>query len=316
MDSFVTRNFESKSSKNNRLKGILFIFTGLIVIAAIVKVNSQQLINPVIESHALSVKEIKTEKNKGIPIAELKEKVNNEINTAEGTYSVYFYDLITGDNFGINEEMILTAASVNKIPILAALYYYAEKGVIDLDKMITLQASDIQDYGTGSIRYDKPGTSYSIKTLARLMMEKSDNTAAYLLASEIIGLSEIQKLAEDWGMSQTNINDNKSSVRDIFSVLNKMYKGEITSPELTLEMLGFMDDSDFEDRIPKGIPPNITVIHKTGNEVGNVHDAGIIDLPDRPYYLGVMTTDITNEEETKKKIARISQIVFSEVASL
>ena len=316
MDSFVTRNFESKSSKNNRLKGILFIFTGLIVIAAIVKVNSQQLINPVIESHALSVKEIKPEKNKGIPIAELKEKVNNEINTAEGTYSVYFYDLITGDNFGINEEMILTAASVNKIPILAALYYYAEKGVIDLDKMITLQASDIQDYGTGSIRYDKPGTSYSIKTLGRLMMEKSDNTAAYLLASEIIGLSEIQKLAEDWGMSQTNINDNKSSVRDIFSVLNKMYKGEITSPELTLEMLGFMDDSDFEDRIPKGIPPNITVIHKTGNEVGNVHDAGIIDLPDRPYYLGVMTTDITNEEETKKKIARISQIVFSTVASL
>ena len=95
-----------------------------------------------------------------------------------------------------------------------------------------------------------------------------------------------------------------------------MYKGEITSPELTLEMLGFMDDSDFEDRIPKGIPPNITVIHKTGNEVGNVHDAGIIDLPDRPYYLGVMTTDITNEEETKKKIARISQIVFSTVASL
>ena len=68
---------------------------------------------------------------------------------------------------GINESVIFTAASVNKVPILAALYEEAQKGNVDFNRVITLQASDIQDYGTGSIRYDPPGTTYSVKTLAQ-----------------------------------------------------------------------------------------------------------------------------------------------------
>jgi len=228
----------------------------------------------------------------------------------KGTFSVYFYDLEKQEGFGFNEEMIFTAASINKIPILASLYFLAGKGEIDLDKKITLQQKDIQDYGTGTIRYDPPGTQYSLKTLARLMMEKSDNTAAYLLGEIVIGLNKIQELVNSWGLSQTEMENNKTSNVDVALLISLIYQGKITNPSLTREMIGFMDDSDFEDRLPKYLAKNIKVYHKIGNEIGNIHDVGIIDLPGKPYYLGVLSTDVPDEEEAEEIIAQISKLVF------
>lgn len=227
-----------------------------------------------------------------------------------GTYSLYVYDLKGKKGFGINEKTVLTAASVNKLAILAALYHMAGKKEIDLEKVITLQKDDVQDYGTGSIRYDEPGTTYSLKTLARLMMEKSDNTAAYILANHIIGVENIQTMVDSWEMTQTEIVDNKTSVYDMSVLLTKMYNGEITTGALTPEMLDFTDSSDFDDRIPKNIPSGIKIYHKSGNEIGKIHDVGIVNLPGRPYFLGVMTNDITDEEAAKNNIAEISRIVF------
>lgn len=247
---------------------------------------------------------------------DLLEEINSLISTSSGTYSINIYDINKDDGFGINEEMIHDAASVNKIPILASLYHLSEKGEVDLEKIIIPQKKDIQDYGTGSIRYDPTGTPYSIRTLAQLMMEKSDNTAAYVLASKIIGMKKIQNLVDSWGLSQTKMMENKTSTKDMATLLIKMYQGEITNKQLTAEMLGFMKKSDFDDRLPQGLPEGITIYHKTGNEVKKVHDVGIIDLQDKAYYLGILTTEITDEEKTKKNMAEISRLVFEYMESL
>lgn len=247
---------------------------------------------------------------------ELLEKINSIISTSSGTYSIYAYDINKNKGFGINEEMILDAASVNKIPILASLYHLSEKGEVDLEKKIIPQKKDVQDYGAGIIHYQPTGTPYSIRTLARLMMEKSDNTAAYVLASKVIGISKIQNLVDLWGLSQTKMMENKTSTKDMATLLIKMYQGEITNKQLTAEMFGFMKKSDFDDRLPQGLPEGITIYHKTGNEVKKIHDVGIIDLKDKPYYLGILTTDITDEEKTKKNMAEISRLVFEYMESL
>lgn len=247
---------------------------------------------------------------------ELLANIKKEVSALPGSFSVYVFGLSTGKNFGINEYMIHTAASVNKLPILASLYYLAGKGEIDLDKIIVPQETDIQDYGTGSIRYDPPGTPYSIKTLARLMMEKSDNTASYILGTLIIGLDRVQELTNGWSMTQTKMIDNKTSAKDISFLMIKMYQGEITTGELTKEMLDFMEGSDFEDRIPAGVPENIKVYHKIGDEVGKIHDVGIVDIPDKPYFVGILTTDQTDEETTKKTMAKISRLIFEYMSKL
>lgn len=232
-----------------------------------------------------------------------------------GVYSVYIFDLNKNTGFGINESTIFTAASVNKIPVLAALYYEAQKGTIDLDRRITLQASDIQDFGTGTLRYQGPGGVYSLKTLAQLMMEKSDNTAVYVLIT-VIGESRIQTLVNSWGLTQTDIKNNKTSPLDMALLLTKMYKRQIANEALTAEMIGFMDGSDFENRLPALLPKDVKVFHKIGNEIGNVHDVGIIDLPKHPYIISVMTNDVVDEPTTESTIAQISKITFDFMKNL
>lgn len=244
------------------------------------------------------------------PSSELISSIERIMNEDVGTYSIYIYDIKKEKGYGIDENIVLTAASVNKISILAVLYHLAGKEEIDLDKTVVPQPSDIQDYGSGTIRYDPPGRSYSLKTLARLMMEKSDNTAAYILASLIIGTDKIQSYIDNWGLMQTNIAKNKTSAKDMSLLLIKMYKGEITTPALTSEMLDFMDKSDYDDRIPAGIGDETKVYHKTGDEIGAIHDAGIIDLKNRPYYLGIFTIDASDDQTTKKSLSEISRLVY------
>lgn len=232
-----------------------------------------------------------------------------------GTYSVYVSDFAKGESFGINENTIYTAASLNKIPILAALYYYAGKKEIDLDRDITIQPQDIQE-GTGSIQYNPASAVYSYKTLARLMTEQSDNTAAYLLANQILTIDKIQNLVNTWGLSQTDMKLNKTSNIDQAKILRMIYEGKITNKALTAEMLDFLKDSDFEDRLPALLPPNIAVYHKIGSEVRNIHDVGIVDFPNHPYYIGVLISDNPSDEDAVKIIAQISKLVFNYFNSL
>lgn len=244
---------------------------------------------------------------------QLLSEIRKITDSAGGTWAVYFYDLSTNQTFGINETTIFNAASINKIPILAGLYYLADKGEINLDQQITLQQGDIQDYGTGSIRYDPPGTTYSVKTLARLMMEKSDNTAAYILGRQIIGMDKVQSLIKNWGLTQTDMENDKTSLADMGRLMKKMHQGEIANQAQTTEMIGLMDESDFEDRIPAFLPKDIKIYHKTGNALGGIHDIGIINLSNHPYILGIFSSDINDETSAIQTIAQISKKVFDSV---
>jgi len=225
-------------------------------------------------------------------------------------YSVVVKDFQSDFSLSINENMIFTGASINKLPILGALYYLTQKGELNLDRQITIQAEDIQNYGTGSIQYDQPGAVYSLKTLARLMIQESDNTAAYILGRNIIGINKIQDLIDNWGMVQTDMENNKTSNADIVRLMEKMYREKIANKALTLEMLSFLKDGVIEDRIPALLPKGTIVYHKTGNGVGFIHDVGIIVGPKTTYYIGMFTGDVSNEEETIQKLADLSKKVY------
>jgi beta-lactamase class A len=225
-------------------------------------------------------------------------------------YSVYVKDMNSDFEMGLGEKVIFTGASINKVPILASLYFQYQKGEINMDNVITLQQDDIQDYGTGTIRYDPVGSTYTIKTLTRLMVEKSDNTAAFLLANYVVGLDKIQKLIESWGMIQTDMVNNRTSNYDMAIIFEKMYHGKIANQANTADMMSIMTHTDFEDRIPALLPKETTVYHKTGNGVGFIHDVGIVSTGKRTYYIGILTSDVTNEKTTIANMAKISKAVF------
>jgi beta-lactamase class A len=219
-------------------------------------------------------------------------------------------DLNSDFKTGFNENVMYTAASVNKVAILAALYDLYRKGAVDPAQILTLQKDDIQDYGTGSIRYDPPGTTYSVKTLSMLMMRKSDNTAAYLLANYVITVPLIQEMLGQWGLTQTDMVNNLTTSADMAILFQKIYQGQIAGDSYTKEMLNLMQESDFEDRLPARLPKGTAVYHKIGSETGFIHDVGIVNSGKNQWYIGVFTRDITDEPAAKDKIAEISKKVY------
>ncbi len=239
---------------------------------------------------------------------DLKKQIQKLTDGATGNYAVYFADL-NNDNlaFGIHEKEQFTAASVNKVPIVAILYFLENKGKLNLDEQITIQEDDLQDYGTGTIRYQTPGSVYSLKTLAKLALSQSDNTAAYIIVKRI-GIDIVQQTIQSFGLRQTDIASNKTSPYDIFLLFKKIYAHQITNEARTEELLGFMRDTDSEDRLPAGLAPDAIVFHKTGDAIGSIHDLGIIKIDDTVFFLGIMTSDIGDKEkETRATIAKIAK---------
>lgn len=242
----------------------------------------------------------------------LKQKTKKLADSATGNYGIYFSDFNNPHEFGINPKEIFTGASVNKLPIIAVLYYLDHKNEISLDEQITLQSADIQDYGTGTLRYQKPGNIYSLKTLAKLAIRQSDNTAAHIINNRI-GTPVIQKTISSWGLAQTDMENNKTSAYDMYLLLKKIYRGEIASAGKTQELFGFMIDTDIEDRLPSLLPKNVNIYHKTGDTIGGMHDVGIIQNDGNVFFLGILTSDIGREEtKTKQTIAQIAKTIWDE----
>lgn len=282
---------------------------GFVLIRYYIQVNAE-VISPIAGDYKPDtsiLNFIKKEKDPDI----LRDKIKQTISDTWDNYSIYVVDYNSKFTMGMNESTIFSAASVNKVPILAALYDKAAKGGIDFDKVITVQADDIQDYGTGSIRYDPAGSTYSVKTLTRLMMQKSDNTAAFLIANYILNLDSIQTYIESSGLTQTDIVNNKTSNKDIATVFRNIYDKKVTTPALSDEMLDFLKDSDFEDRIPALLPKDTTIYHKIGTGIGAVHDAGIVVYGKTVYYVGIFTSDVTDEEQAAKLASEVSKTIFT-----
>ncbi len=242
---------------------------------------------------------------------DLKNKIQSTIGNSFKNYSVYVVDYRSNLTMGVNESEMFTGASINKLAIMAALYNEAQNGSVNFDRVITLQPEDIQDYGSGSIRYDPPGSTYTVKTLVRLMMQKSDNTAAFLLGNYVVGLPKVQSLINSWGLTQTDMANNKTSNKDMELLLRKIYGNNVANPSLTAEMLGFLKDSDYENRIPGDLPDDVTVYHKTGDgTTGEIHDVGIIIQGNTAYYIGILTSDVGDATAAAQLEAKISKIVY------
>lgn len=286
---------------------LLIIFIGTIIICSrIVLSMNARSISPLPDNHTQSSSVLGSIFSKQKNPDDLKKLIRDLVADDIPIYSVLVIDYNSNFSAAINDQVMFTAASVNKIPILAALYYLAQKGEIDLDKNITVQRNDIQE-GTGIAQL---GSVYSVKTLAKLMMQQSDNTAAFILANQIIGIDTLNTLLESWNLLQTDIMDNKSSNNDMSILFQKMYKGNIANPASTKEMFAFMKDTDFEDRIPELLPASASVYHKIGTAIGAFHDVGIVDAGNSRYYIGIFTANIPDEDKTTKIIQNISKTVY------
>lgn len=240
---------------------------------------------------------------------DIRDQILDYLGERDGEFNIYYQDLVTEENLSIHSNTLVTAASINKLPIVAYLYHLASEDEIDLQETIVIQATDIQDYGTGSLRYQEPGQQYTLQTLAKLSLKESDNTAAHVLTIRL-GEDNIQSYAYQLGMGSTSMASNDTTARDVARFFDALYKNVITDAPLTLELLEYMEDTDFEDRIPALLPESVHSYHKTGDEVGFIHDGGIVKDGDNAYILVVLSSNVGDKDEAKETISTISKMIY------
>jgi beta-lactamase class A len=215
------------------------------------------------------------------------------------TYGVVVLDPSSGERVAMEADRRFLAASLNKLPVLMTLYRAAASGAVDLDHKISMQASDVQAYGTGELYTHPVGHTITLRECARLLIKESDNTAWKML-DRYLGRDYIRAELYRVGARSTEYwLPNTTTPDDVLLVLEKISDPSYTNPDLSAEMLDIMTNTSFEDRLPQPLPEGTRVSHKIGYYGSTFADAGIV-FPEgardaRDAYLMVVIASDTSE---------------------
>jgi len=232
----------------------------------------------------------------------------------DGKYGFVALDLTTGVALLNDADTQYRAASVNKLPIVIDLYRRAAAGQIDLDATTAIADDEIQHYGTGTIQSQGSGQVYSYRDLAKLAIEESDNTAAFVLGKRL-GLDSVQADLQSWGLKATSLVDNLTTARDAAVLLSLLQQHKLLSAAATNEVLAFMQNTVWTDRLQSGVPATIPVAHKIGTDVDVFNDAAIFLAPVHPYIAVALGSGV-GEDDGNATLTALSRLVYQFEAAL
>lgn len=244
---------------------------------------------------------------KRVEESELFEKrLEEKIKDGSGTYGIFILRLGKDEEYGVNTEIPMPAASIMKLPVMISAMQEIEAGRMSFETEYILENRDKRT-GSGSIGTNPVGTVYTMEKLLREMGIKSDNTA-YAAVLRKIGQETVQNNISKWGLDKTSIQENLISPREAGKLWKMMFEETILSAESREKMWSFLRDSIYEDRIAKGLPEDTDLVHKVGTDEGVWSDCGIV-LGERPYVIVIMTSK-TPREEAAAMVPELSRMIW------
>ncbi|MGA2089886.1 MAG: serine hydrolase [Endomicrobiales bacterium] len=238
-----------------------------------------------------------------------------------GTAGILIQDLATGDDIKINADTPYPSASLVKMPIMAAYYQAQAEGKLSLDDKIVLRRQE-KINNCSHLFFARCGRSFPIRALIERMITESDNTAANMLVDHL-GFVYLNEKFVQFGLKNTDLRrgimdlkwrnagiENYTTAQDMAFLLNKIYKGELVSPEASAEMLDVLKRQKVNDRIPRFLPDTVTVAHKTGLLKNTVSDVGIVFTPHGDFIICVITADIRGYHSAKRFISKVAAATY------
>lgn len=256
-----------------------------------------------------------------------------------GNLGVGFTDLKTGESFSLMGDDEFPSASTFKVYILAELFRQAQEGKFKMSDRHVL-TDEVKSIGSGVLYNLQAGLSPTLQDYATLMMIISDNTATDFLF-DFVGRDNIKKnVLEPLGLSKTKcdypckkliaiyyeaegpetFSDNfeksyrntpgylcqtpendSTSPNDMMKILKLVYEKKLFTPWVCDEMLNIMKQCQTNTRIPKFLPGNVEVAHKTGTMDRVANDCGIVYSPKGDYILTLFYNGNTATEEEYNK---------------
>lgn len=241
-------------------------------------------------------------------LAPVREEIESVIKGKSGTYGVWVKYQNREETVGINQNEALPAASLIKLPVMVAFFREAEMGRISLDEEYRLLDED-KVGGAGVLAGKPAGTVYSYRQLLQLMGHYSDNTA-YKVVRRRVGDEAVEATMAELGMNRTDLAENETTPAEVGLLFEKLMTGKILSKTHREELLGFLTDTVFEDRIPAGVPEGTRVAHKVGTDLGVYHDAGIVFAsPPVGGFVMVVMSKNARESEAREVAVQVTKIV-------
>lgn len=257
-------------------------------------------------------------------------KIRSLTEQSSGTWGIVLEDLDTGEKWVSNGDELFYAASVIKVPIMAAVFSAVERAELTLTDPIILKEEDFVG-GSGVLQHLTPGTSLSIKDVVMLMIIQSDNTATNILIDQV-GREHIVQTMEEAGMEKSTFYNklmmnnpnpkgfNQITANDIGKLLTLMATVELVSEKASKQMIAMMKKQQIKDCLPEKLPSPYSnfnngmtpweLAHKTGWIPGTRHDVGIFYVGERK----LIATVLSKEEDdlvSKQILAEIGEAIYN-----
>jgi beta-lactamase class A len=263
--------------------------------------------------------------------------------SAPGQLSVTVIDLESGARVGIDDEVVMHAASTMKVPVLVELYRQMAEGRIALEDPVLVRTTFTSiadgsryeltaDDDSEDALYRLVGRTVPRVELARRMIVRSSNLATNLLIEDVgaeavrqtmvaLGADGLHVLrgvqdipAYDLGMNNTTT---AAALATLLEALIRCEQGDVPAalrpmrPEDCAGVTGILAAQELTERIPAGVPAGVRVANKTGWISTADHDAAIVYPPGRaPYVLVVLTSHVAEREVSHQLIRDMSSLVW------
>jgi hypothetical protein len=213
-----------------------------------------------------------------------------------------------------------------KVLIMMAYFREAELDPSVFQKQLVYSSHTHDE--VGSVQFSQPtslvvGQSYSIETLVNTMIKDSDNGAEQLLLDNV-DIKVLDQAYVDLGVPSPDSvpGDYTISTAQYAAFLRILYNSTYLIEKFSESALAIMTESTYKDGISAGVPKDIVVAQKYGERVDTdiggavvaveLHDCGIVYVPEHPYELCVMTKG-RDEKKLASVIQGISSLVYKEV---
>ncbi len=265
-------------------------------------------------------------------------EIKQLIDSHGGTVAVAIKHLASGESFLHRESEPQPTASLIKFPVMVTAYRLAEQGKLLLEKSLTLREEDkVQGSGILTTHFSA-GTVLSLRDTIRLMMAYSDNTATNLVLDQI-GLATTNKMMEELGLMNTRIHAKvfrrdtsiapdrserfglgSTTALEMIQLCELLENGKLANPANTKAMLDHMKACDDRLKVPRYLPPNTKLAHKTGSVDKVRCDSGILECGQGPVAYCILTENNIDQswgEENKADIlcAEIGKAIFNRYRS-
>lgn len=213
--------------------------------------------------------------------------INNRISTLQGHVGYYFYDLVSNESHGFNENDEFLAASVIKLPIYLSVCKFVFEGKANFeDKIIVHNENKLPS--CGGLNCFTSDVELDIKSLCNLMIRLSDNTATNVLINHF-GMDNLNNEFVKIGFIKTKIYrllfdsvaankglENKICLKELSDALHTLYLKQYINVEYSDMIIDCLLKQQINHKIPGYLDEKLPIAHKTGEDTNLSNDVGIV----------------------------------------